>query len=509
VPHPLALGIVLLALCDAGLPRAAAAEEFFALTRLANQGRSVAAELADLDGDGRDDLFVVALEGLPPDERRMIRVYLQDGAGAFPEAPSHTLVVPRWSAVYDVADVRPESPGEELVLLRPDGVTVLSLGSATAGRWHLPVPGPTTVGLADDERGFEPFRIVYHEFGAEPWLLVPQIGRLTALTADGEVKAELAIPRRANYFIIPSNGLIALETDFQIFLDVPKLALGDVDGDGATDIVSSTRHELRVFLRRKDGGFDAQPTRILPIGLMTPRDQIRGSGGVASEVRDIDGDGRLDLLVTHVQGSFSDAQMTIYVYMNQEGGWNLAKPDQKIPRGASVGSNALIDIDRDGKLELLRLELDFSLFELIELFLSRELDVELSLHRLDGSSGFSARPWVERKVSVPVSFETFRTKGFIPTAAIDVNADGLPDFVASGEGDHLEVLLGDARKPFAKSAGRQKMSTAGVIHFGDVDADGLLDFVIFDPHNFDVPVQLGRNLGRLEGTPAGIRSRTR
>jgi hypothetical protein len=242
---------------------------------------------------------------------------------------------------------------------------------------------------------------------------------------------------------------------------------------------------------------------------MTPRDQIRGSGGVASEVRDIDGDGRLDLLITHVKGSFADAEMTVYVFMNHEGRWNLAQPDQKISRGASVGSNALIDIDRDGRLELLRLELDFSLFELIELFLSREIDVELSLHRLDGKSGFVDRPWVERKVSVPVSFETFRTKGFIPTAAIDMNADGLPDFVASGEGEHLEVLLGDARKPFAKSGGRQKMSTAGVIHFGDIDADGLVDFVIFDPHHFDVPVQVGHNLGKLKGTPAGIRSRAR
>ena len=37
---------------------------------------------------------------------------------------------------------------------------------------------------------------------------------------------------------------------------------------------------------------------------MTPRDHIRGSGGVASEARDIDGDGRLDLLISHVQGGF-------------------------------------------------------------------------------------------------------------------------------------------------------------------------------------------------------------
>jgi hypothetical protein len=57
----------------------------------------------------------------------------------------------------------------------------------------------------------------------------------------------------------------------------------------------------------------------------------------------------------------------------------------------------------------------------------------------------------------------------------------------------------------AKRRYRQKLSTAGVIRFGDLDGDGLLDFVIFDPHNFDVPVRVGRNLGRLPGTRPALR----
>jgi hypothetical protein len=51
------------------------------------------------------------------------------------------------------------------------------------------------------------------------------------------------------------------------------------------------------------------------------------------------------------------------------------------------------------------------------------------------------------------------------------------------------------------------MPTAGVIHFGDYDQDGLQDFVIFDPHNFDVPMRIGRNLGMLPGTRKSLTSR--
>jgi hypothetical protein len=473
----------------------------FEILEVQNEGRSVAAELAELNGDGRTDLFVVTLVGIPPDETRTILVYLQREDGSLPSRPDHALPVPHWSAVYDVADVREDSPGEELVLLRPEGVTLLSLSDASGRSWTLATSGPTSVGLADDERGFEPYRIVYRDFGAEPWLVVPQIGQITALSPDGEVEARIAAPRRANYFIIPSTGLISLESDFQIFLDVPKLSIGDVDGDGQADIVSSTRHEIRVFLRQQDGSFRFQPSRTLPLRLVTPRDHIRGSGGVASEIEDIDGDGRVDLLVSHVKGSIADAHTTIYVYINRDGGWNLAEPDEVLSNEARLMSNALFDFDRDGRSELLRLEFRFSLLEVVELILSREVDLTLSIHRYDAAAGFDGKPWMRKNVSIPFSFETFRPKGFIATADTDVNGDGLIDLVSSGGGESLEVFLGDRDEPFAKRNGRQELPTAGVIHFGDYDGDRLADFVIFDPHNFDVPVRVGRNLGALPGTP--------
>ena len=472
-----------------------------------SRGRSVAAELADVDGDGRIDLFVVVLAGIPPEETRRIRVYLQRPDGSLPAQPDHEIAMPPLAAVYDVYDIRPETPGEELLVLLPDGVTILSLASAEGPRWSLAVPGATSVGVSVDERGLEPFRLVYREFGPEPWILVPQFGLLTALSPDGEVRAQLELPRRANYFVIPTTGLLSLESDFQIFVDVPKLSLGDVDGDGSTDIVSSTRHELRVFLRRPDGSFGREADRQLPLRMMTPRDQIRGSGGVASELREINGDGLLDLVVTHVRGGFSDAITTSYVYLNHEGQWRLGRPDQTLTSQASLASTAVIDLDGDRRGELLRVELSFSLVELVELLLTQAVDVQVSVHRFEPGRGFETEPWLRRKLGLPFSFQTFRLEGFVPTARVDLNADGFLDLVTSGGGQELEVFTGGGKVPFARRDGRQKMSTAGMIRFRDFDADGLPDFVLFDPHNFDVPVRLGRNQGRLPGTPAGLRAR--
>lgn len=505
-PHATRLCVALL-LCVAMMAsEALAAEQFFDVIALPNSGRSVAAQLADFDGDGRLDLFVGVLTGLPPDDRRIARVYLQAEDGTFPTTPSHVKELPGWTAVYDIEDVRPDSPGVELIALVPDGVSIVSLASASAPTWDLKVPGATTLGPAADERGLEPFRIVHRHLGAEPWLLVPQIGELTAVTGTGEVKATLSQPRRANYFILPATGLLALESDYQIFLDAPKLLLGDIDGDGRNDMASATRHEIWTFLQRPDGTFAHEPDQKLSLGLVTPRDHIRGSGGVATAAGDIDGDGKLDLLVSHVSGGFTDATTTVRVHLNKGSGWKLDAPDQVMTMTGSVSSNALFDMNRDGKVELLRLQAKFGLLDLIEMLVSRDLDLEFSIYRHEGKSGFSERAWVDRKISLPISFETFRTRGFVPTARVDLNGDGYLDFTSSGAGEELEFYAGSARGPFRSKPAKQRMSTAGMIEFGDFSGDGLLDFVIFDPHNYDVPIQLGRNLGTLPGTPAAVRA---
>ncbi len=489
----------LLGLLGLLLPRLAAADDLFALSEIEAPGRSVAAELADLDGDGDTDLFVVSLVGLPPAEERLIRVHLQ-ADGALPPAPDYVIPVPRFSSVYDIADLA-ETPGHELVLLGPSGVVLLSLGTPEPTPLVLPVPGATTLGPAEDERGFEPFKLVYDGLAPEPWIVVPQIGQLTALAPSGEVRAQLDVQRRANYLTMPETGLVAIESDFQAILDHPKLALGDVDGDGRTDMVTATRHEVRVFLQKPDGGFDREASRRLPLGLVTPRDHIRGSGGVSSVARDVDGDGRMDLLVSHVQGSFTDSNTVLRLFMNEGGAWDLTAPTQVIEDEGAINSAALVDFDGDGRLELLRLSLRFGLLEVIETLLSREVDVQVAIHGLDETSrAFEEKPSTRKQVSLGFSFETSRPNGFLPTATSDLNGDGYRDFVSSGDGEAIEVYLGGPGGPFDGRPQRQSMETTGVLHFGDVDGDRLPDFVLFNPHHFDAPVRIGRNLGALKGT---------
>ena len=475
---------------------AAANDDLFEITELSTDGRVVRADFADFDGDGRKDLLIATLSGIPPAEARTLHVYLRNQDGNFPAAATHAIPIPPHSVVYDIADVM-DVPGEELVLLRPDRVTFLSLADGAGRQQEIPIDGPTTVGPAVDERGFDRMRLVYDQFAAEPWLVVPQFGRATAVNRDGEPRAVLDIGGRANYFVTRDSGLLSVETDIQVYYDAPKIVAGDIDGDGRADIAAITRHEIRVFLQNADGGFDTAPSYALPIGLISKEDHARGGGSIVTRARDLDNDQRLDLMISHSEGTFTNAVTKTCVYHNRTGRWDLSEPEECFQSKGAFSSDLLLDLDSDDALELVRVEVRFSVLEVVEFLLTRELDVMVSVHRLKDDGLFDMKPWSKRKISTEISFDTFRPKGFMPTSGIDLNADGRMDFVSSADGDGIEVYLGTEDGLFSKRRALQKLPSAGIIRFVDFDDDSLADFVLWDPQAFDSIVRIGRNTGAL------------
>jgi hypothetical protein len=481
--------------------RTVADDEVFEVSGLSAPGRVVTAQFADFNGNGSKDLMLVTLEGIPPEETRTIHVHRQIQSGVFAETPSVSFAVPAWSAVYDIADVM-ETPGEELILLRPDRVTVLSLADDNGHSQDWPVEGPTTLSAADDERGFERFRLVYDDFADEPWILVPQLGALSLLSAGGGLQARLDVGRRANYYVASGDSLFSVESDIQIYFDAPKISVGDIDGDGRADILAATRHELRVFLRDPDGGFRGTPSRSIPLGLIDATDHGRGTGSVVTKARDINADGRLDLMISHIEGTMVKTATRTRIFFNRNGGWDLTDPDDEFMVEGEVTSNLLMNIDRDDALELVRMQIKFSVLEIVELLLTREIDTQIMIHRLQDDGRFGAEPWSRKKIGTGISFDTFRPKGFMPRAGLDLNADGLMDFISSANGKGIEVFLGGDEGPFARRTAIQRMSTTGIIHVDDVNDDELADFVLFDPQSFGSGVRLGINLGMLPGSPA-------
>ena len=131
-----------------------AADDPFEVTVIPSNGRTVTAELADVDGDGRTDLLQAVTFGMPPDESRVLRVYPQRPDGSIAQKPEIEVPIPPASAAYDVADVN-GVPGVEFLLLRARGSAMISFSRSPEGKLasevrEARIPEDLTIGVADD-----------------------------------------------------------------------------------------------------------------------------------------------------------------------------------------------------------------------------------------------------------------------------------------------------------------------------------------------------------------------
>jgi hypothetical protein len=200
-----------------------------------------------------------------------------------------------------------------------------------------------------------------------------------------------------------------------------------------------------------------------------------------------------------------DAGYNSYIFFNRGSGWDVDKPDYAFESPEVLGAGQLIDIDGDGKLELLRIGVPINILELIEIFLTEEIDANLAVYRLDRPASVPAAPmggdaWFEVKLGVALDFDTSRPAGFIPTVEHDFNGDGFRDYISSTDGTKLEIFVGDPKKGYKSRSARQKIATEGQIRPGDVNGDGLTDLVLFNTRRDNQPVMLLTNRGVLPGT---------
>jgi hypothetical protein len=478
---------------------AEAAEAPFSIHRVESVDRTVQADIADLDGDGREDLLCIAIEGLPPDERRKIVAYYQRPDGTLADAPDWRGPLPDGVAAYDLANLDADA-AVELILLRQEGLTLFSLADRQPRSRNLAVPEIPTIAAIHDERGVDRLRIARTGLAEEPRLLVPGLGELTVLTPSGEILGRLEIGARANYFLPPRPGPVIAESEIEIYFDHPRVGVGDVDGDGRGDILGTNRHEMRVFLQNEDGTWPSAPSRSHAFRLLTPTDHIRSAGSVRVESGDFDGDGRLDLLISNSSGSFFDATTDVTIHMNRSGHWDFDAPDQLFHTEGGITTNQALDLDGDGRMELIAARIPMGILEFVEILLTRAIDAELAIHRSDGDRPFDPKPWNTWKMDIAFSFDTFRTRGFIPTLEADFNGDGWRDLIGSGDGDEIAIHLGEVKRGYKKRHARQKLDTGGRIRFGDLNGDGLTDFVLYDPRRPTEPLRVGINRGVLPGT---------
>ena len=271
----------------------------------------------DLDGDGDLDLLVMISEA------GKLRVYRNDGGGTFGEPDVYDL--PGWLRDGNVTadmdgdgdpDVVLFSWGpDQVALLINDGDGAFSTGTTIA------VARPYHMGLADLE-GDGDIDIAMD-------------------TASSEESVE------ASFIVLLNDGTGTSfdRADHPLGAYPQEIALADIDSDGDLDflagrapsLASGRPRDVAVFRNRGDGQFDQAPSL------------QAGQRGHLVHTADLDGDGDMDVL-TASDGLYGDRE-SLAIFINQ--GTGLFSPAVKHTVGDEPEQIEVRDLNGDGKPEIL------------------------------------------------------------------------------------------------------------------------------------------------------------
>jgi hypothetical protein len=230
-------------------------------------------------------------------------------------------------------------------------------------------------------------------------------------------------------FTPPAGGGLVLVGDY-----AASIALGDVDGDGDLDLLTTSGGRSQVSVRFNDGA-----------GTFTPGAFDPAVGGTVFNLAlgDIDGDGDLDFVTT------AGSSNSVFLSINDGAGTFSGRS------GPAVGTNpadvALADVDGDGDLDIVTTN-----------YASGTVSV-----RLNNGTGLFTAPATTPNPAAGAS------PGAL--ALGDVDADGDLDLLVTGAGSLVTVLLNNGAGGFASVGTAAVGPSAQGLILADVDGDGDLD----------------------------------
>ncbi len=442
-----------------------------------------AVEVADLDGDG--DLDIVSSNAGSDN----VTVFLQNAFGAFPSAPS-----------LDLGGVGVTDGAADVVAADLNGDGLIDIASANETGNDLTVFLQGVAGFAtlpDFTLSHANGPLLPHEIHAVD---VNGDGYLDLVSANGA--ADLTV-----FFFDASSAAFSLTplvlSGGGLLMDPNGIAVGDVDGNGYPDLLVGDTTTDEVYVFHHDGGSDypdvpglrgssvdtPQPEALVAADLdgdgdidlatanagddtislyeqfspgvfsTTPKASVSSSastpGIVAIDAADLDGDGRLDLIVA------SSGELAIF--LQTSGGAFPAAPDS-ILGGGTMGAPAHVlaaDLNGDGALDLVAAE---------------ETSDRLAVF-------FQSAPGVYPATADALLGSGATTNGPVHVAAADLDGDGDHDLVcANAAGGDVAIFFrgpgGFPAAPDLQIGGAGNTDTPAQVCARDLDGDGDIDLAV-------------------------------
>lgn len=447
------------------------------------------------------DLLVLSTVGGPPQQEKRL-TFMPCGAALVPGDPRIIRrKLPDDTVVLDVAKL-PGRTGPQLILVNARGLRIESLGQGDPPR-TIEIPG----GLPLPYRPWEISRVAlvddWDDLG-RPTALVPSLhGALLVDLVSGKTRG-LEFPMYAQYRThMPHLPGTVWKWMLQE-VAWPTLSRADDNGDGRIDLFALSRWAIWIFHAGPDG-LPSTPSRKLEfVPFDEETERTHEATGNNYHARDIDGDGRADLLLSTVGGGMMDGRSTTRIHLNPGTGVSIDSPpaaERALEGGFS--SFTFVDVDGDGREELFETSLEIGVVQIVRVLLTRRAETRIRVLALDPTAEGGTRTLYEDDFALRLDFGENSVRGLIPNLG-DWNGDGQMDFYVA-KGDEAIAFRMGRQNPdqplFGSPIERQSIPlSGGESRIADLDGDGLDEIIAFNDRDPAQPLIVLENLGTLPGT---------